>query len=126
MLDKDVGYNVSPESWFKKYSHLGASGTFVTDKRAISSVLGHAREGEYSVARKAGPGKISRKQAKDLERNLGLNPGSLREGFRITRVEGISDMAPRSPLEGNSFFKGPGEGLPDGGPEIVVNPIPTS
>jgi RHS repeat-associated protein len=126
MLEKDVGYNISPASWFKKFTHLGKGGTFVTDKRAIRSVLGHAQEGDYTVGRKAKPGQISSKQSRDLERNLGLEPGSLREGFKITRVEGISDMAPRSPLEGNRFFKGPGEGLPGGGPEIVVNPIPTS
>jgi hypothetical protein len=29
-------------------------------------------------------------------------------------------------LTGNVFFKGPGEGLPGGGPEIVVDSIPTS
>ena len=126
LLDKDVGFNISPASWFKKYTHLGLSGTFVTDKRAIKSVLGHAKPGDYRVGRKARAGQISRKQARDLERNLGLEPGSLSEGFRITRVEGISQRAPRSPLQGNRFFKGPGEGLPGGGPEIVVDPIPTS
>ena len=34
-------------------------------------------------------------------------------------------MNPRSPLEGNRFFKGPGLGLPGDGPEIVVDPIST-
>ena len=126
MLDKNVGYNVSPESWFSKYTHIGRGGTFVTDKKAVSDVLGHARPGRYNVAQKAGPGRISRKQARDLERELGLDPGSLGQGFRITRVQGIEDMSPRSPLKGNRFFKGPGEGLPGGGPEMVVDSISTS
>jgi hypothetical protein len=29
-------------------------------------------------------------------------------------------------VEGNKFFKGPGEGLPGGGPELMVDSIPTS
>jgi RHS repeat-associated protein len=126
MLGKNVGYNVSPEEWFSNFSHLGRFGTFVTDKKAFSSVLGHANPGKYSVGRTAGRGRISRKQARDLERDLGLEPKSLQSGFRITKVEGIRDMSPRSPLEGNQFFRGPGNGLPGGGPEMVVDPIPTS
>jgi RHS repeat-associated protein len=125
MLDKDVGYNVSPEEWFRKFSHLGRFGTFVTDKKAFTDVLGHAKPGRYTVGRKARRGQISAHQARQLEKQLGLEPGSLRQGFRVTRVEGIRDMAPRSPLEGNRFFRGPGDGLPGGGPEIVVDPIPT-
>jgi RHS repeat-associated protein len=126
MLDEDVGYNISPEEWFKQYSHLGRYGTFVTDKRAFKAILGHARAGRYTVGAKAGEGRVSRQQVKLLEAKLGLEPGSLGEGFRLTRVDGIGDMAPRSPLTGNVFFKGPGEGLPGGGPEIVVDSIPTS
>jgi RHS repeat-associated protein len=126
MLDKNAGYNISAESWFKQYSHLGRWGTFVTDKKAFRDVLGHARPGKYTVGRKAGKGRISAHQARQLEKKLGLEPGSLREGFPITRVENIRDMSPRSPLEGNRFFRGPGKGLPGGGPEIVVDPIPTS
>lgn len=34
-------------------------------------------------------------------------------------------MAPRNPLEGNRFFLGPGKGLPNGGPELVIDPVPT-
>jgi filamentous hemagglutinin len=125
MLDKNVGYNISPEKWFTDYSHLGRYGTFLTDKRAFTSVLGHANAGKYKVARKAGPGRVSRKQAKDLERQLGLERGSLRDGFRITKVDNIKDMSPRSPLaaSGNPYFLGNGEGLPGGGPEMMVDSI---
>jgi hypothetical protein len=85
-----------------------------------------AAGGKYTVGRTAGRARISRKQARDLERSLGLEPKSLQNGFRITKVEGIHDMSPRSPLEGNRFFLGPGKGLPGGAPEIVVDPVPTS
>ena len=37
---------------------------------------------------------------------MGLNPGSLGEGFNIRRVDGISNMQPRSPLSGNDYFLG--------------------
>ncbi|MBI4334858.1 MAG: hypothetical protein HY673_26685, partial [Chloroflexi bacterium] len=38
---KGEGYNVSPESWFGKYSEIGKGGrTSVTDRRAISDVIG--------------------------------------------------------------------------------------
>ena len=29
-------------------------------------------------------------------------------------------------LTGNDFFRGPGKGLPGGGPELVIDSIPTS
>jgi hypothetical protein len=60
-----------------------------------------------------------------LESALGLEPSSLANGFRISEVRGISGMNPRSPLTGNPYFQGPGKGLPGGGPEIVVDPLPT-
>lgn len=60
-----------------------------------------------------------------LEKSLGLEPGTLREGFRFTKVSRIGEMHPRNPLEGNRFFMGPGIGLPGGGPELVVDSIPT-
>jgi RHS repeat-associated protein len=126
MLEKNVGYNISHEEWFQNFSHVGRYGTFVTDKATFRKVMGHARPGQYSVGRTAGPGRVSGQQVRDFERQLGLEPGSLRKGFRITRVEGIRDMSPRSPPEGNRFFLGPRKGLPGGGPEIVIDPVPTS
>lgn len=38
----------------------------------------------------------------------------------------ITEMSPRSPLEGNQWFLGPGQRLPGGAPEMVVDSIPTA
>lgn len=127
MLEKNVGYNISPESWFGKHSTLGREGSFLTDYRAVGKVLGPVRANQkFSVGLFSGKGQMSYFNAWRLERALGLERGSLMGGFRFTRVSGIQDMAPRSPLFGNDFFQGAGKGLPGGGPEIVVDPLPTS
>jgi hypothetical protein len=108
--------NVSPESWFSKYDTLGRSGTYLTDRQAIADVLGDF---------KLGPQRLPPITTTALEKALGLEPGSLNNGFRITEVQGISKMNPRSPLTGNRYYLGPGAGLPGGGPEMVVDPIET-
>ncbi len=61
-----------------------------------------------------------------LERALGLKRGSLQDGFRITEINDITYMNPRlpTPMEGNKYFKF-GLGLPAGGPEIIIDSIPT-
>ena len=126
MLSKNVGYNISPESWFTKYSALGKQGTFLTDYRAIGEVLGPIRANQaFKVGWFSGQGQVSYWKAWKLERSLGLERGSLKNGFRFTRVSDINALGPRSPLMGNKFFQGPGKGLPGRGPEIVVDPIPT-
>jgi hypothetical protein len=116
LLDENVGYNVSPTGW-DRYPTIGRKGTYLTDQEAISSVVGEAKG---SVAT------ISKERADALEQAMGLEPGSLAKGFKIRRVEDIATLAPRSPLEGNSLFLGPGRHLPGGGPEIVVDSIPTT
>ncbi|WP_400770254.1 hypothetical protein [Methylosinus sporium] len=116
LLDENVGYNVSPIGW-DRYPTIGRNGTYLTDQEAISSVIGEAKG---SVAT------ISKERAAALEQAMGLEPGSLAKGFKIRRVEDIANLAPRSPLEGNSLFLGPGRHLPGGGPEIVVDSIPTT
>ncbi|MNR54615.1 hypothetical protein D3C85_1748340 [compost metagenome] len=57
---------------------------------------------------------------------MGLNPGSLLEGFNVREIKGINSMTPRSPLSGNDYFKGPGQHLPGGAPELVIDSVPTS
>jgi len=116
MLADDTGYNVSPESTFQNYPTIGREGTFVTDRAAIADILGEDfKPGQFNGGFK---------QAGQLETALGLEPGSLSDGFRITEVKGISGMAPTSPLPlaANRFFLGPGRGLPGGGPEIQIRP----
>jgi RHS repeat-associated protein len=117
MLSDNVGYNVSPKSWVSKYSALGKEGTFLTDKQAIIDSIGEFKPGTYNDPALAAK----------LENDLGLTPGSLKDGFVITEVKGIKDMNPRSPTNysGNPNFKGGGKGLPGGGPEMIVNPVQT-
>lgn len=117
ILKDGVGYNISPTSW-DKYPTIGRYGTFVTDKKAFSGLLKGVKPGQTSKV-------ISKKEAAALERELGLNPGSLEGGFKVRRVEDVGRRAPRSPLEGNDHFLGPGEHLPGGAPELVIDSVPT-
>jgi RHS repeat-associated protein len=116
MLKDDVGYNISPKSW-EHYPSIGRDGTFVTDK---AGALKYFRKIE------SGNANISSSLAAKIEKDMGLDPGSLQDGFNIRKIEGISGMHPRSPLSGNSYFLGPGQHLPGGAPEMVINSIPTS
>ena len=116
MLHDDVGYNISLKSW-DKYLSIGRDGTFVTDKNGTLKYFGNAHNSELT---------ISKSLVNKIERDMGLKPDSLSEGFNIRRVEGISEMNPRSPLEGNQYFLGPGNYLPGGAPEMVINSIPSS
>ncbi len=129
MLALNTGYNVSPEKWFDQYPALGKDGTYVTDYRAIAQVIGPQRAntkfdlGLFSFGNNISYFKVSR-----LETSLGLDSGSLLDtGFRFTRVPDIINLSPRSPIySDNPLFRGGGNGLPNGGPELVVNSIPTN
>ena len=116
MLVDDVGYNISPISW-DQYPSIGRDGTFVTDTRGVMKYFEDARSGEVT---------ISKKMAAVIENDMGLNPGSLSEGFNVREIKGINSMSPRSPLSGNDYFKGPGQHLPGGAPELVIDSVPTS
>jgi RHS repeat-associated protein len=116
MLTDNIGYNISPNSW-DSYPTIGRSGTFITDKKALN-VLGDF-SGKSEIT-------ISKSVANQLETNMGLIPGSLEGGFKIREVTDIISQSPRSPLTGNAYFKGPGQHLPGGGPELVINSIPTT
>ncbi|MDW2982548.1 MAG: DUF6861 domain-containing protein [Rhodanobacter sp.] len=117
MLVDNVGYNVSPTSW-DQYPTIGRNGTFVSDRKALTDILGDM-DGRSDIT-------LTRVQAMKMEGELGLEPGSLQDGFKIRRVTGLMDMTPLSPLEGNAYFLGPGNHLPGGGPELVVRSIPTT
>lgn len=56
---------------------------------------------------------------------MGLKPGSLQNGFKVREISDITSMNPRSTLEGNEYFLGPGQHLPNGAPEMVINSVPT-
>lgn len=127
MLRKNVGYNISAISDFNMYSQIGREVTFLSDYRTSAEVLGLVRANqEFSVGLFSSKYQVSFFKARTLALNLELeNPDQLIAGFRFSRISGINNMYPRSPLiYGNEFFM-PGQGLPNSGPEIVVNPIPT-
>lgn len=116
MIEKNQGFNVSPTGW-DEYPTIGRNGTYITDAEAISHITGPLNIGGQTV--------ITPSQATQLERAMGLQPGSMADGFKVRQVDGIREMFPRSPLEGNEFFQGPGNHLPGGGPEVVIESIPT-
>ena len=116
MLKDDVGFNISPRDW-DQYPTIGRSGTFVTD-----------RAGAMKYFKKAGGTSnptISPAAASKIEADMGLEPGTLQNGFKVRQVTGIRASNPSSPLEGNRFFRGGGQHLPGGAPEMVINSIPT-
>jgi hypothetical protein len=119
MLERDVGYNVSAERVFREYPTIGETQTYVTDKEAIANVIGEFEGG--------GVMRVPAERASVLEEALGLDRGILADDFRITIQEGLSKLDPQIPTSGNRYWRGPGQGLPGGGPELVVKPpIPTS
>ena len=69
---------------------------------------------------------ISLYKSWQLEKALGLKARSLIPDFRFTRIPNINKLHLRSPLDGNSLFLKPGQGLPGGGPELIIDSIPTS
>ena len=106
MLEDNVGYNISPKNW-DQYPALGQYGTFVTDKQGALKYFPGVQNSEVT---------ISKSLAATIEKEMGLSPRSLIDGFNIRRIDGISSMQPRSPLGGNDYFLGPGQHLPGGAP----------
>ncbi|MDN3639400.1 hypothetical protein QWY82_11345 [Simiduia curdlanivorans] len=114
MLLDNTGYNISPTAW-DNYPTIGRNGTFISDSKGISDVIGDFN----------GKSSVSAAKVAELENAFGLEPGTLKEGFKIRKVDNIADKMTRSPLEGNQYFLGPGNHLPGGAPEIVIESIPT-
>ena len=108
-----TAYNVSPISW-DVYQYIGRETTFITDREAITDILGNICE-QMS---------ISTQEATRLETALGLKKGSLQKGFKIREIY-LTGMPPeriRVPERGNKHFLGKGKGLPGGGPELELQP----
>ena len=116
MLQDNVGYNISPKSW-DQFPSIGRDGSFITDKEGTLKYFNGVKSGDIT---------ISKSLAASIEKDMGLDPGSLNGGFNVRKIDGISDMQPRSPLSGNDYFRGPGQHLPGGAPEVVINSVPTS
>lgn len=113
LRNSPTAYNVSPISW-DVYPYIGRETTFITDRKAITDVLGDFCE-QMSV---------STQEATRLETALGLKEGSLQNGFKIREIS-LTGMPPeriRVPERGNKHFLGKGKGLPGGGPELELQP----
>ncbi|WP_157575338.1 hypothetical protein [Alloprevotella rava] len=108
-----TAYNVSPISW-DVYQYIGRETTFITDREAITDILGNLCE-QMSV---------SIQEATRLETALGLKKGSLQKGFKIREINltGMPSERIRVPERGNKHFLGKGKGLPGGGPELELQP----
>ena len=116
MLEDNVGFNISPTAW-DSYPTIGRNGTFISDRQGITDIIG-----DFS-----GQSQLTLDKAKvlQLEEAFGLERGALQEGFKIRQVDNVVDRMTRSPMEGNQYFLGPGNHLPGGAPEMVIDPIPT-
>ncbi|WWS99071.1 RHS repeat-associated core domain-containing protein [Pantoea dispersa] len=112
LKNSNEGYNISPKSW-DVYPTIGRDGSFISDKQGIMQYFSHAGNSKEIT--------ITRARARAIERDMGLYKDSLSEGFKVRKVTGIRDLSPRSPLSGNDYFKGPGQHLPGGAPEMVIN-----
>jgi hypothetical protein len=117
ILRQDAGYNVTPEYVFADYpgSTIGLKSTFITDESAISDIIGNFHRAKTIY--------VSLNQAIALETALGLKPGTLIDGFRISKISNLNSLDLSYPLKGTEpLFLGPGKGLPGGGTEITINP----
>ncbi|MCY7294599.1 hypothetical protein [Alteromonas sp. a30] len=117
----EPGLNITPNSTLNNYPSIGANGTFVTNSKTIEGIIGPVPDGATEI-------RITRQQANALESDLGLNPGSLEQSNTLSIVSDIPERCPRCPVgnAGNDLFLGDGEGLPGGGPELVIDSIPSA
>ena len=68
---------------------------------------------------------ISSEQAARLQEALGrTTPFEARNIISV--IDNIQARRPASPLTGNTLFQGAGEGLPNGGRELTIPPIPSA
>jgi len=112
LKNSNEGYNISPKSW-DAYPAIGRDGTFISDKQGVMQYFPHSGNAKEIT--------ITRARVRAIERDMGLMKDSLSGGFKIRRITGVRDLSPRSPLEGNKFFTKPGQHLPGGAPEMVIN-----
>ena len=117
MLVSDIGFNITPIGW-DKYPSIGREGTFISDEKSIRDLIGDFHGQKQIIT--------SKDSFLKLETAFGLDRGSLGDSFKIRKIDSISERSPRSPLFGNDQFQGPGNHLPGGAPEIVIDPISTT
>lgn len=120
MLKDDKGFNITPNKTEERYDKIGRHGTFLTDQQAMDKALQGATERDGKLV-------ISKQQARQAEKDLGLDQGSLDGGFKVREVTNLGEKGARSPLPaaGNAQFTKGGDHLPGGAPELVVDSIST-
>jgi hypothetical protein len=116
MLRENVGFNISPIDW-DAFPTIGRSGTFVSDRQGVMSYFGNISQKSEIT--------ISTSLASKIELDMGLEPGTLLNGFKVRQIDGIQGLQPVSPMAGNAYFRGAGMHLPGGAPEVVINSVPT-
>lgn len=116
MLQDDVGFNISPVGW-DQYPTIGRNGTFVSDRQGVMGYFGDVT-GKSEIT-------IHPNVAMQIEKDMGLELGTLTDGFKVRQVKSIQRLGPTSPMEGNKYFLGAGNHLPGGAPEVVIRSIPT-
>lgn len=127
MLDDNRGYNISRAD-AEKYPEMGnpnpkkndgypdGGQTFLTDKRVFEENLGE-------LPNDGGVISVTQRQADKLASDIGMDRGELGTGSTLRQVENIKDLSPSSPTRvEDPLFRGPGQHLPSGAPEINVNP----
>jgi len=117
MLQDNIGFNISPTAW-DAYPTIGRNGTFISDEQGIMNYFGDII-GKTEIT-------LPASTVAQIEQDMGLIPGTLKDGFKVRQVTEITEISPRSPLEGNQYFLGAGNHLPGGAPEMVIDSIPTA
>lgn len=126
LSEGNIGYNVSPKEWYFQFQTIGKNYTYLTNYETIAKVIGFKTPNTfYQATTHATPITISHRQMRGLEHALGLEPHSLGTEIRLTQVSDIQSRELGCPLVGNQYFKGPGKGLPEGGPEVVIKAVST-
>ncbi|WP_235778051.1 hypothetical protein [Pectobacterium wasabiae] len=72
MLEDDI----SPISW-EQHPSIGRDGTFITDKEGALKYFYGVQGSETS---------ISRSMSERIEKDMGLNPGSLKDRFNVRKI----------------------------------------
>jgi len=69
-----------------EYPSIGRNGSYITDKKGALNYFKNLKKGDTVT--------ISSSKASKIERDLGLESGSLLNGFKVREVSGISSMHP--------------------------------
>jgi hypothetical protein len=127
MLADNAGYLVARISSFDRDT-IGTknSGTFLTDKEAITEIIGKKDPNQdYTVGLITFGNQVSYYKARLLALGLGTDQNRFLQGFRFAELTDLRNYHPASPLYGNDNHV-MGAGLPLGGPELwLKEPLET-